>query len=338
MAASLRQVAEEAAVSQATASRVLSGNGAELFSPDTRRRIEEVARRLGYRPNHSARTLATGRSGLITLWSYPPYQSFFSLVLAEMQRQAQEKGIGLLVADISVRQMSRKVLASAVWPSDGILALDCGNWADEVFDARPTAKTPVVSLGTSCIAETDAVRLDLSGAFSEATNHLLSQGCRRIAYVSRFDQGVTTLSSNVFIAPREAYAAEMAKAGLKTELVPLTVASLDTARAAAIAHVHEHGCPDAFLCRNDDLAIGVYRAMSELGIAVGKDVLLVGCDGIEVTRFMPCAISTILLPVEKMCSLAWQLMEQRLAQPDAELRVETLTAVLEVRASSQRGG
>lgn len=101
MPASLRQVAEEAAVSQATASRVLSGHGAELFAPETRRRIEEVARQLGYRPNHTARALATGRTGLMTLWSYPPYQTFFGLVMAEMQRQAQQAGIGLLVADIS---------------------------------------------------------------------------------------------------------------------------------------------------------------------------------------------------------------------------------------------
>ena len=189
MAASLRQVAEEAAVSQATASRVLSGNGAELFSPDTRRRIEEVARRLGYRPNHTARALATGRTGLMTLWSYPPYSSFFNLVLAEMQRQSQQKGLGLLVADISVRQTAQGFSSSAIWPSDGILALDCGSWATEILDARPSGKTPIVSLGTSCIDNTDSARLDLSGAFTEATNHLISQGCRRIAYMSRLCAG-----------------------------------------------------------------------------------------------------------------------------------------------------
>ena len=119
MAASLRQVAAEAAVSQATASRILSGNGAELFAPETRRRIEEVARRLGYRPNHTARALATGRTGLFTLWSYPPYQTFFGLVMAAMQHRAQEKGVGLLVADISARESGRSSHA-ALWPSDGI--------------------------------------------------------------------------------------------------------------------------------------------------------------------------------------------------------------------------
>ena len=336
MAASLRQVAAEAAVSQATASRVLSGKGAELFAPETRRRIEEVARRLGYRPNHTARALATGRTGLMTLWSYHPYRTFFGLVMAEMQEQAQAKGIGLLVADISAREAGRSSHSVAVWPSDGILAMDCGAWAEEVFDARPTAKTPIVSMGTSCIPDTDSVSLDLSGAFAEATRHLLGQGCRRIAYITRMVPENMPTSTNEFIAPRESYVAAMEEAGLKAELISLPTASRDSARQAAAAYVHAHGCPDAFLCRNDDLAIGAYRGMCDLAIRVGEEVLLVGCDGVEEARFMPCPVSTILLPVRRMCQLAWQFMERRLADPNAECQIETLNAALEVRQSSQR--
>ena len=103
-----------------------------------------------------------------------------------------------------------------------------------------------------------------------------------------------------------------------------------------MTHVHTHGRPDAFLCRNDDLAIGTYRGLCDLGIRVGEDVLLIGCDGVEDTRFMPCPVSTVLLPVERMCELAWQFMEHRLANPDAELQVETLSATLDVRESSRK--
>ena len=335
MAVSLRQVAAEAEVSHATASRVLSGKGAELFALETRRRIEEVAQRLGYRPNHTARALATGRTGLMTLWSYPPDRTLVALVIAEMQQQAQQKGIGLLVADISARKPGRSHTVAA-WPSDGILAMDCGGWAEAVFDARPSTKTPVVSMGTSCIPDTDSVGLDLSSAFAEATRHLLAQGCRRIAYLTRRAPADVQLSTNVFVAPREAYTAAMQEAGLETELLELASASRDSAREAAVSYVRARGCPDAFLCRNDDLAIGVYRGLCDLGIRVGEDVRLIGCDGIEETRFMPCAVSTILLPVRRMCQLAWQFMERRLAEPRAERQVETLTAALEVRESSQR--
>jgi DNA-binding LacI/PurR family transcriptional regulator len=272
----------------------------------------------------------------MTLWSYPPYQSFFGLVMAEMQSLAQQKGIGLLVADISARQPERALHNAALWPSDGIMAMDCGGWAAEILDARPTSRTPIISMGTSCIPETDSVRLDLTGAFADATRHLIEQGCRRIAYVTRSASASQQVSTNVFVAPRDAYIAEMTAAGLQTELIEFPTASRDAAREAAVNHVRAAGCPDAFLCRNDDLAMGVYRAMCDLGRQVGKDVLLVGCDGIEETRFMPCLMSTILLPVQQMCQVAWQFMEQRLADPSGELRTETLSAVLEVRESSLR--
>ena len=152
--------------------------------------------------------------------------------------------------------------------------------------------------------------------------------------MSRFVQGRPKVSSNVFAAPRDAYVAVMHDAGLTPELVPLTDASREFAREAASTHVREHGCPDAFLCRNDDLAIGAYRAMSELGHSVGEDVLLVGCDGIEDTRFMPAAISTIVLPVERMCERVWELMERRLSQPDGEIEVEIMSGTLKIRESS----
>jgi DNA-binding LacI/PurR family transcriptional regulator len=214
--------------------------------------------------------------------------------------------------------------------------MDCGAWASEIVDARPTGRTPIISMGTSCIPDTDSVRLDLSGAFADATRHLLAQGCRRIAYVTKSTGENTEISRHVFITPRNAYASEMRAAGLRTELIEFPAASRDAAREAALSHVSGHGCPDAFLCRNDDLAIGVYRAMCDLKLEVGKDVLLVGCDGVEETRFMPCAVSTILLPVRQMCQLAWQFMERRLADPAAELQMEVLSAALEVRESSQK--
>ena len=90
------------------------------------------------------------------------------------------------------------------------------------------------------------------------------------------------------------------------------------------------------MCRNDDLAIGAYRGMCDLGISVGKDVLLVGCDGVEETRFMPCPVSTIVLPVRQMCQLAWQFMERRLAHPAAELQSKLWPRSW--KCGSRRGG
>lgn len=336
MGVTLQEVAKAARVSVATVSRVLSGRGAELFAAPTRRRIEETAQRLGYRPNHTARALVTGRTGLVTLWSYHPYHAFFAMVMEEVQKQSRNHGYGLLVADVAVREPEEPGPALGAWPSDGILAMECGQWAQAVLKARPSPQTPVVSMGTNVIPKTDSVRVDMGKAFREATEHLLEQGCRRIAYCSlAFDEQSDVLATT-FAEPRDAYRKLMHERGLSEEWVGLELPTRGIARETIASHIRKNGPPDAILCRNDDLAIGAYRALCDLGLAVGKDVLLVGCDGIQDTQFLHCPLSTIVLPVAEMCQQAWQFLETRMANPSAPRQQAVLEGKLVIRESSEQ--
>jgi LacI family transcriptional regulator len=336
MAVTLRDVAREAGVSEAAVSLVLRGHRAQKFSPATRRRIVEVARKMGYRANQAARALATGRSHLITFWTHRPYRPFYAGVLERVDRLAQQRGYKLLTADVSADEPGAGAAALARWPSDGLLAMDCGPWAERIARVRPRANTPVVSMGTALLPETDYVRLDLAAAFADAVRHLLGQDCRRIAYFSATPRPADTVLQSTFGAPREAYAAGMREAGLREEYVHVDVATRQRARQRIREYVGQRGCPDAFLCRNDDMAIGVYRALCDLGLEVGRDVLLVGCDGIEDTEFLHVPLSTIFLPVPRMCELAWDFLDRRLADPETPRQEAVLPAALEVRASSQR--
>jgi LacI family transcriptional regulator len=271
---------------------------------------------------------------LITLWSYHPYQAFFAIVMEEVQRQAREHGYGLLVADAALRSAERQ--GGCAWPSDAILAMDCGPWSRRVLEARPSPQTPVVSMGTSLLPKTDSVRLDVGPAFAEATEHLIAQGCRRIAYFSlAFAEDCKPLAP-MFAVPRDAYREVMERRGLGVEWIQLETATRADARQTVVEYVRRHGCPDGIICRNDDLAIGAYRAMCDLGLAVGDDVLLVGCDGIQDTQFLHCPLSTIVLPVAAMCEAAWKLLEARLADPSARRQQEVLAATLRVGQSSQQ--
>jgi LacI family transcriptional regulator len=108
------------------------------------------------------------------------------------------------------------------------------------------------------------------------------------------------------------------------------------ARQAVVEHVRRGGPPDAILCRNDDIAFGVYRALCDLGLTVGEDVLWVGRDGIQETQFLPCPLSTIVLPVAQMCKLAWQFLDARLGDPAARRQEATLQGNLVIRESSAR--
>ena len=147
MRVTLQDVAEEAGVSLATASRVLSGDKARLYVPSTRHRIQEAAKKLGYRPSFAARALATGRTSLATLWTYHPYHAFYATVVEAVQKEALKNMYGLLVADAAIDEASLAGPNACMWPSDGILAMDCGEHAERVLSSRASMLRPSSAWG-----------------------------------------------------------------------------------------------------------------------------------------------------------------------------------------------
>jgi len=93
------------------------------------------------------------------------------------------------------------------------------------------------------------------------------------------------------------------------------------------------GCaPTALGC------IGVQRGLLDLGLRVPEDAAIVGCDGIDETEFHQPALSTIALPQEEMCRLAWQFLRRRIEEPDAPRQAAILKPRLVVRESSRLDG
>ena len=99
-------------------------------------------------------------------------------------------------------------------------------------------------------------------------------------------------------------------AGLTDEYIHMETDTRAGSRQTLVDYVGKRGCPDGILCRDDETALGAYRAICDLGLRVGRDVLLVGCDGIQDTQYLECPLSTIVMPVPRMCELAWQFLRQ----------------------------
>ncbi|RYG63271.1 LacI family transcriptional regulator, partial [bacterium] len=186
----------------------------------------------------------------------------------------------------------------------------------------------IVSVGTYERAYMDYVVVDLSSAVEEALEMMWRQGRKRIAYV---------VNTGYLAEPAEvragSYLKFMAWVGQPPEIINAETDQFPIVRARIRKYLEENGCPDALLCLNDETAMCTFRVLRDLGYRVPEDVLLVGCDGHLHMEYFDPPLSTIVQPIEEMCSLAWKFLKQRLADPTLPQQKAVVRARLEARES-----
>ncbi len=329
-------IAQVAGVSQATVSFVLNGrersNGS--ISPHTKKRVQDAARELGYRPNRTARALATGRSHLVGLCVRNLGLPHYANVIRRTEDQLRLSPFHLLISrwDNDFEQEDARLLEGIFpWPLDGVLALEAGEVLSRHWEKFQKWPAPIISMGGADyhLENLDSIGIDLMQGVTQALKHLLEIGCQRIAFVSN----IATQDSHECRA--KTYEEVMKQNRRAIQHIAISEQSRSVVREQFKKYVATHGCPDGVLCVNDEVALGTYRALCDLGIKVPQEVALIGCDGIEDTQYLECPISTIVQPVEAMCRLAWQMLQERIENPQRECQHEVLEPQLAVRDSSQ---
>lgn len=321
MRVTIKDIAQELGISTTAVSLALNGKySGSYLSETTRRRIQEKAAELGYTPNHIARALATGRTNAVRFLALHPERPFYSKAFHSLRTQADED-------DYTISYASHLLAEASQVFADGIIAMDCPKHARSIPERN---HTPIVSIGAFYADDGDYVGVDLRPGVLEAMQHLIDSGRKRIAYLVYKDE-----RNLIAGEPRyDGYLASVIAAGLQPEYINTPMMSRRAAREAIDEYVRSRGCPDALLCLNDDLAIGAFKALSDLGISMPDDIALVGCDGIEDCEYHNPAISTIVQPVEEMCALAWQYLQNRIHDPSIPFQQKILDAGLVIRGSS----
>lgn len=331
----MSHVAEYAGVSQATVSFVLNGrerpNGS--IGQETRLKVLEAAERLGYQPNRAARTLATGTTQRIALWTrFLRDSSYHSSVIPILAEILAPSPYELEVNGVVFNQPSLPQLGPGM--VDGIIAFELEHLVSKLQSTSKAKLPPFVNVGTTDFIECggDFVSCDLRGGADAAMAHLLGSGAARIAFF-------TAAETRIKAEPRyAAYQAAMESAGLCPEVIEIPLgqhgehwAALETMKA----YLESNQLPEAIFCVNDAVALGAYRAMRDSGVRIPEDVLLVGCNDHAELRFMDCPISTIRQPVAEMCATAWTFLQNRLAEADLPPQQMVLPATFIARASSR---
>ena len=330
---SLSRVAEEAGVSKATVSRVLSGADVRIAA-DTRQRVQQIAETLGYSPNRAARALVTGYTQTLALWAVNLRSPFSAQVIYYVSQEIMRHSYDLMVAAAHVQQNDSLMTSHLLsWPIDAIMALDLPRAAVPGLEKSLLGGKPFVNMGGYVSERSDYVHVDFKGQVMEAIRHLDLVGCRRIGYLvpDWFDWFREGKDARLY-----GYEEVMADAGKQPEYILVPNESRRSVGPALADYVERNGCPDGLFCFNDDMAIGAFRALKDLGLRIPDDVALVGCDGIEDMTYFDPRISTIVQPLEQMCMITWAFLERRIKNNHVPLQQITIQPRLDIRESSQR--
>lgn len=336
--ATLKDVARLAGVSVATVSRVINGHA--NVSPRTKAAVERAIVKLNYSPNTIARSLVTGRTGIISLiivqedpivpstWSYelPLVQSIHDYLKAqdwEIQiamcsyREFQEPGF-------LHRYLTRNTI-------DGVLIMAAWMVERHVVSELKTRQLPYVVLGShDPDYESICIEYDNEGAIRALVQHLRDAGHQVFGHIG----GPThQLHMNQRL---QGFLSALEEFGLPTwqRLTKFGDSNVETGYRVMQEFLAGEPRPTAVVCGNDDIAAGAMNAITEKGLRIPEDIAVVGFDDTVVSQVVTPKLTTVRMPLNKAGVLAAQLLMDELSQPNRERKRIVLPCEIVIRASS----
>jgi len=302
-------VARVAGVSQKSVSNVLGGY--EHVSPELRAKVERAVALLGYVPNSAARTLRTGRTGVIAVAVPNLSAPYFAELASHLTDAAEERGFTILIDETDGDEDREALIARGLRHQviDGLVLSPLA--MDPASIAAAARNIPMVLLGERELpASVDHVAIDNVTAAREATEHLLGLGRRRIATVGGPLDDVTSTGS----LRLRGYRAALANAGIREEgiVVPTRRLLRHNGVEAAERLLDASRPPDAVFCFSDMLAFGVMHALRMRGVRVPDDIAVVGFDDVVEAAYSNPTLTSVHLDRQRIARAALDILVGRL--------------------------
>jgi DNA-binding LacI/PurR family transcriptional regulator len=327
--ATLRDVAREAGVSVATASRVVSG--LDNVRSETRERVERAMRELLYVP--PGRRAATGVIGLLL----PDFENpIFPALAQAMENRATEAGYASILcstASAAYREVDyvHMLLDRRV---DGMIFISCemtnmSGDHDHYGRLLDDGARIVFVNGALNTLNVPSVGVDESIAGELATQHLIDLGHKRIGYVAGPDYYLPTQQKAM---GRES---ALRSAGFESDgLVAHGAFSVEGGREALRELLARAQPPTGVICSSDLMAVGVLQEAAAQRLRVPEDISVVGFDGIEATRWTNPPLTTVEQPIDEIAETAVNALKSLIEDPRKPLPDFSFRPRLTVRAST----
>ncbi len=323
----MSDVARLAGVSHQTVSRVL--NGSPHVRAETRQRVQEAMRELDYRPNRLARALVTGRSNTLGVVSFDTTLYGPASTLLGIERAAHEAGYFTIIA--SLKALNRSSVPDAVerlrlHGVDGILVITPQEESAEAALHAPAGDIPLVAVEAGPASGVPVVAIDQAAGAAAATRHLLELGHETVWHIAG---PLTWFEAQQRI---DGWRSELERAGAP---VPEPLLGDWSARAGYElgGRLSRDRSVTAIFAANDQMALGVLRAMHERGRSVPAQVSLVGFDDIPEALYFSPPLTTVRQDFDEMGSRSVRLLLRMMAGRRARSGT-TVEPELLVRAST----
>ena len=308
MAVTMQDIARDLNVSVVTVSKALRHQGS--ISTATRNRVIQRAKELNYQMNWVARSLVTGRSYTIGLLLPDVRHPFFAEIAKAVAETVRPQGYHVIISyfeedpaleateadSLVARQVDGLIVASAQSPENGLFGRIRDRKVPFVLIDRPIAGARASFVG----ADNEAIgRL--------ATEHLIAQGCRRIAHLRGPEIGIA--------------AARMA--GYRSALAK-----------------HKLVMPEGYIVEaryNDPVAIGAMRAILKAGLDVPQDIAVIGAGNVLYSDLLAVPLTTVDQGTVQIGTQASEILLQQITSKRA-LRPRTVLIApkIVIRKSTER--
>lgn len=289
-------VAQHVGLAEGTVSRAL--NNYSDISQKTKDRVRLAAGELGYRPNPTARRLAKGVAEAVA-YIYPSKdisisQSFISQLLQGLSDSLSQRGWDLLLVQPSPTESAEEMIEKLITSSSvsGVV-LSRPLKADPRIPILQKAKFPFVVHGRSEECENYAwYDVDSEAAFVEITERLIALGHGKIGFVG------AQLCYTFAQMRLDGYKRALKKNNIlfNEEFVQIAGLSDEEGEEAAGVLLDMKNPPTALVCVTDMVALGALSAIRKRGMIPGKEVSVIGYDGLPIGKHTNPPLSTMIQP------------------------------------------
>ena len=332
-----QHVAERAGVSRTTVSFVLNNVEGAQISTETRQRVLQAAKDLGYVPDAVAQSLASGKSRTIGLVLARPSRQiaadmYLTQVLDSLFSKLHKHGMRLML-EILDDQQSQKSYLELIRSKriDGVI-YSGPQFNDETLNALLSIGFPTVLMGYLPDTPFCSVDIDNYQAARTATEHLIDCGHTSIACITNAALSYTAAKDrlqgyqDVLESNHISYDKSLVRCGAFTP-------ESGYLQMKDILDSQSH-LPTAAFIASDVVAAGSVTAIYEKGLRIPEDIAIVGFDDVPLARYLTPPLTTLQIPIRAMAQLAFSMIIQLINRQEPDEKHIFLDTNLVIRKSS----